>query len=207
MKKTGVQMKSLAALSLALSLIAVSAAGAGLGLKGGMSYSLPARFGSAHAGFVSFSCLPPVGFLNVQLGGFSLQPEVYFTRIGMRLGTRSNFIDYRLEYIQVPILFKLDLLSGRIRPVVFAGPYGSSKLQAKGLINTRDLQRANEFSNEINTRDRGVVIGAGVDCRISDVRLFLDARYEHGLATPLANPMAGATDHNRSLKVLVGVGF
>lgn len=94
-----------------------------------------------------------------------------------------------------------------ISPVVFAGPYRSSKLRAKELINTRDLQEANDFSNEINTRDLGFVFGAGIDHKLTAIRLSLDARYEYGLANPLAHPGAGTTDYNRSLKFLVGVGF
>ncbi len=203
-------MKRLWAISLALISCAAlmpGPAAAGVGVRLGVSYSRFVQTGVPYSGFQDFPSFIAGGYYSFRLGRLSIQAEAYYTRMGTRLGTSAEHIDYRLDYIQVPVLVKLNVIAGPVSPFVFAGPYGSLKLGAREIIVTPDQNQTNDFSANIRTLDYGLVSGTGVEYRLAAVTIMVDARYEFGLANPFAYPGYGTVDHNRSLKFLVGIGF
>jgi hypothetical protein len=109
-------------------------------------------------------------------GGFAIQPEVHFAQAGFKLdlGTIGSG-DAELNYIQIPILFKYDLLSANDNLALspFVGPYVSVGVSGKqGDIDI-------EFDGDYKRLDYGAVLGAMIRFTPG---FFIDARYNIGLA-------------------------
>ena len=100
---------------LVLAAVVPQPAAAGFGLKGGLAQSN-----------VDFSppALIPMGNLNAPMGGifwgfnlglFTIQPEALYVRMGTRIAEGADWMENRLDYIQIPVLLKINLLPGPVK--------------------------------------------------------------------------------------------
>lgn len=100
-----------------------------------------------------------------------------------------------LEYLDVPLLIKYNLLNRKLKPYVQVGGYMSFLLDATKSLTVSGLDRAsggeNTFQNEpviVGAKDLfagnhwGLLGGVGVNYNLGNVRLNLDVQYKLGMS-------------------------
>ena len=114
---------------------------------------------------------------------------------------------YSVDYLQIPLLFTLDLVSGPVypRPRIFLGPYVGYNMSAKKTVNnqTGDVLFSSGDTDLVDVEDAdvGLVLGAGVDFEIGGHTLGVQVRYELGLTDVYYETK------NQGLTVLADFGF
>jgi hypothetical protein len=183
---------------------------AGFGIKGGYSLS---KFS------LTSTEPPPFEFINLpyytggiyfslKLGPLAIQPEVLYTRMGAKYAVDADSLEYRFDYIQVPVLLKLSVIPlGPIRPVIYAGGYGSYMLKAKGVETVGGVPDETDLADMFEKYDYGVVGGAGIEFKLPGISFSIEGRYNYGLKNILKDPSAGEAVKNRSMMALIGIGF
>ena len=184
---------------------------AGVGIKGG--YSL-AKFSLVPADTeMEWQYLPSwvAGvYFEFKLGFVSVQPEILYTRMGAKYAYEPEAfrIEYRYDYVQVPILLKFNIVpAGPIRPFLYGGGYGAYLIKAEGFMESGGESEEADLTDEFMRVDYGVVGGGGLAFKLPGISLSVEGRYNYGLANIFKDPVEGETMKNRSIMVLVGVGF
>ncbi|MEN6560077.1 MAG: porin family protein [Acidobacteriota bacterium] len=204
--------KSLIACLAALCLAAVlpQTLSAGIGFKGGLSLAKCAIEPVDSVPFPIQNLTGPVGgvFFGAGLGPLSFQTEILYARMGMKGEYSGATIEYRADYIQVPLLLKVRVIpAGPVRPIVYAGGYGSYLLKAKGIMTSPTASDSEDITDTFQRYDYGVVGGAGLEFKLPGIMLSLEGRYNYGLANIIKDPGESDSAKNRSMMVLVGIGF
>ncbi len=206
-------MKKLAVLSLAaLCAVAVLPTGldAGVGIKGGYSLS---KFSLSSADPLPFQWANLPGYaggiyFSLSLGFFSLQPEILYTRMGGKYEVGEDSLEFRFDYVQVPMLLRLNVVpAGPIRPFVYGGGYGAYLLKAKGVMVVDGEPFDEDIRDTYQVFDYGVVGGVGLAFHLPGVAVTVEGRYNHGLRNLYIDPAEGESMTNRSIMVLLGIGF
>jgi len=140
-------------------------------------------------------------FLGVGVGGsWALQPEFLYVMKGTKVDAAQGGGNINLNYFEIPVLLKLNLLPPKsaISPFVFAGPSLSFNTSAKVSNGDEDIK------DLVHGADFGLVLGAGLDIQ----KFSLDVRYDLGLQNPI-KAQGGYTPsiHNGTVLVLVGYRF
>ena len=184
---------------------------AGVGIKGG--YSL-AKFSLTPAiTEVEWQYLPSwvAGvYFDIKLGFVSVQPEILYTRMGAKIADEvEDFrLEYRMDYVQVPMLLKFNIVpAGPIRPFLYGGGYGAYLVKAEGFMELGTESDTADIIEDYQRYDYGVVGGGGLAFKLPGVSLSVEGRYNYGLANIIKDPIEGEAMKNRSIMVLVGVGF
>lgn len=90
----------------------------------------------------------------------------------------NNFQGNLLTYFKLPVLSVYE-------PKIFIGPsfdyIGSVTANSEVPSGTTNIKTRYDVSNRFKKLDVGIVAGLGVDFDLKFARLFLDARYRHGL--------------------------
>jgi hypothetical protein len=208
-------MKKLVILSLAVVCVAAlipQNLDAGVGIKAGYSlskfkvesaYDLPFEWGNLpyYVGGLYF---------NVNLGFVSIQPEILYTRMGGRWeADASNSLEYWFDYVQVPVLLKLNVIpAGPIRPFIYGGGYGAYLLKATGVmvVDGTELPRT-DIKDTYQELDYGVIGGVGLTFKLPGIALTIEGRYNYGLRNLYIDPAEGESMKNTSMVALIGIGF
>lgn len=181
------------------------------GLKAGLDFS---RFSGADVDtlaqksspFTSAELKSKVGFaggafLGVGVGGsWALQPELLYVMKGTKVSAASGDSNINLNYFEIPVLLKLNLLPPKsaVAPFIFAGPSLSFKTGTK--FTSKDVDQ----NYQARSADYGLVLGAGLDIQ----KFSLDVRYDLGLQNPIkAQGDYTPSIHNGTVLVLVGYRF
>ena len=152
-------------------------------------------------------------FLQTPLAGpLSLRPELLFALKGGRAqatveGGGTAQLDIELAYLEVPVLLRLGLPRGRIRPMLFGGPAGALQigcdLQLIGPDQpVRSTCGAADFT-VFRELDLSYVIGGGLEVRWPQSALSLEGRYTGGLRSVLE----GFDVRNRGFGVVLALTF
>lgn len=161
----------------------------------GASLSNKTLMGFSFGGFVTYNFSPTV----------ALQPELLYSMKGFTITAEGEDedVDVKMDYIEIPVLFKFMFGKGTAKPYLFAGPslgiLVSSKMKSGGeSVDAKDLWK---------TTDVGVVFGGGVGFPLGQGALSLDGRYTMGVTN---TPDAGDADiniKNSNISFMVGYGF
>ncbi len=164
-----------------------------MGIKAGVNLARPWAGSSADPVFPDNVGMKP----GVIIGGalsiegtplFSMQPELLFS---MKGGIRARNGDYiraiTLSYLELPVLFRVNIPVERAKPYIYAGPALGLRLSTGGY--TRDSGGWDWFSPEYkksleestNPVDFGVAMGGGFEFPIESGSIVLDVRYTLGL--------------------------
>lgn len=206
-------MKKLATVGLAVLLTAVllpQTLSAGFGIKGGYALS---KFSITSVDPIPFELvnLPsPVGgiFFSVGLGPLAIQPEVLYARMGAKVEEGEDSLEWRMDYIQVPVLLKLSVIpAGPVRPFICGGGYGSYLIKATGAATIGGTTTTEDITEDFERYDYGVVAGAGLTLKIPGISFSLEGRYNYGLRNIGKDMGEGNSIKNRSIMALVGIGF
>lgn len=170
-------------------------------LGGDAVEKVDAREGITGGLFASFNFTPRL----------AIQPEVLYTQKGGRLtGSTYDFINYELDFVEIPIVAKYELLSrGSIRPSLLAG--GAIAWLDRGRWRaqwTSPNPQPREFVVSPRTRDVGLVFGAQVKRAVGRHEILLDGRYTMGLRS-IDSSSPPVQEKLRTLAVTVGwsLGF
>lgn len=182
---------------------------AGVGLKAGFSL---AKISESPAEALPWQNLPFfVGGLSFEggLGIISLQSEILYVRMGAKYkADADNGLELQYNYIQVPVLLKLNVLpAGPIRPFICGGGYGSYLIKAEHALKVLGVVTKADLTEERMRFDYGVVGGLGLAFKLPVISLSVEGRYSYGLMNIIKNPGAGEAIKNRCLMALVGIGF
>ena len=163
-----------------------------LGLEGGANFAsaLGTDVGSVKSSMLGFV---GGGFLELNFGNsFAIQPEVLYEQKGGQDSSGNQAV--HLDYVEVPILFKLSLGTPGINPAVFVGPAFNFNVLAQFTQsgNTSDITDA-------NSSDIGLV--GGVEVALD--KFFVSGRYELGLD----NVSQNRNIQNGVITLLVGYSF
>jgi len=203
-----VALKKLAVISLAVLLAAAlmpQRAEAEVGFKGGLALSKLSI--TDETGYMSRKARAFGAYFSLGLGPVAVQPEVLYAPFGARMEEGADWMEYRMDYLQVPVLLKLTVMPGPISPVVYAGPYGAYLLSAKGVAEIGGERTEEDFKDELKSTDYGLVFGGGVDFKMAVVKISVEIRYNLGLANLDKEPEPGFSVKNRSVMILAGIGF
>jgi hypothetical protein len=145
----------------------------------------------------------------------SVRPEVLFSLKGGRTvalisGTSTLVdIDIELAYLELPVLARLTLPRGRVRPAIFGGPSAGVQIGCDVLFLFADSTSRLTCGQDVRVRqvrewDFGWIAGAAVEMHLPRTTLALQGRYSAGFRSVLE----GAVDlRNRGLAVLFGLTF
>jgi hypothetical protein len=148
-------------------------------------------------------------FMNVQANDFlSLQVTPMYLQKGANAKFDVNFLKYtefRADYLEVPILARLNLGAGAIKPYLIAGPSLGFQLSSTYLDgNGKEVDIADETKN----LDLSLVLGAGMEIELEHMSLFGQLTYNHGLSNiDNSTGILDFTDeiYTRSIGVYVGL--
>jgi len=182
---------------------------AGIGFKGGLSLSRLVIDPAESFPFSIKDLNGPVGgiFFGAGLGPLAFQTEILYARMGMKGQATDAQLQYRMDYIQVPLTLKVRVPAGPVRPVVIAGGYGSYLLKAKGVLVTPTGTESADLGDEFKKFDYGVLGGVGLEFKLPGILLTIEGRYNFGLADIVKESGEGVSIKNRSIMVLAGIGF
>lgn len=213
---------STAALGAALLLLAgpalAQSSGARLGIKAGINISTLAGEDVDDAN--SRTGLMLGGFAEAPLSStVSLQPELLYTRKGAETSFEGGNAAFKLDYLQLPVLFRVNIPTGgasslrfqasdggtvSVRPHLYAGPSLAFKLSC-GLSGSEGGVTVNvdceEFDANVSDTDFSLVIGGGVS--IGD--FAAGVRYDLGLSN--IAPENETAVRNRTFSVYAAYGF
>jgi hypothetical protein len=113
---------------------------------------------------------------------FGIQPELLYVQDG----SKTDFleVDWQLKfnYLQVPVLAKVDLpIGGTLIPVLYAGPYVSLLLDSKLTLEADNNSATVGLTDYTKSYDAGFVFGAGLEFGVGPGKMTLEGRYNLGL--------------------------
>ena len=130
------------------------------------------------------------GHLRFGAGFLSIQPELLFTRKGVKTndieeGT-SVEIKIKNDYLEIPVLIRLGFgHSPGLKPSLFAGPSAALLVSSRGLTTFGGGQSSIEVdaNHLFKEFELGFVIGAGIDFTLGFRTLLFEIRYSGGLSS------------------------
>ncbi len=144
---------------------------------------------------------------------FTLQPELLFINKGAKFSNSSSTGNFRLDYIEIPLLLRYDISRGVIGPHIYAGPSAGFNVGCNvsgnltSGVNTSTDCHGNDFKPK--SLDYGITAGAGVDFNLGGIAATGGVRYGIGLADIRNDNSAAFRSrvHNGVLSLYVGVLF
>lgn len=137
--------------------------------------------------------------------GFMIEPEVYYVQKGLKMTAGGDKEKVKLDYIEVPVLLKVELAARGFAPAIMVGPYAAFKIRAKDIFNGDDQ----DVKDAIENIDWGLVGGIELGFNVGkSLRFLLDFRYNHGLSKVYkVDPSLTNRGKNRSFVAMIGIGF
>lgn len=159
-------------------------------------------------------------FANIPIGKkIALVPEINYISKGQKYKYEDDYDQLKMNYISLPILFKIDVLTtSYYKLYTKLGGYGSYWLNAKlqSEISGESLKSDYVFDNDFedgfkdNRIDYGASAGLGVGIKIRNSVVHIEGRYDYGLS-PIykveTEPDSYVTPLHRSFNVTMGIQF
>jgi len=116
---------------------------------------------------------------------FAIQPEAYYTMKGATYSESGADLTISLDYIEVPLLFKLliPIEGSNIKPSIFAGPSIGFNMTAKSKVEFEGESEENDFKDETASTEFSLAFGGGLGFMVGKNELGVDVRYILGLST------------------------
>lgn len=122
-------------------------------------------------------------FLNLQANDFiGLQVTPMFLQKGANAKIDFDFIDYteyKADYLEIPILARLNFDAGMLKPYLLAGP--SLGFQLNSTYIDGDGKEV-DITDETKNLDFSLVLGGGLEIELENISLFGQLTYNHGLS-------------------------
>jgi outer membrane immunogenic protein len=208
---------SLIGIAILMSLAPTSALAQDITWGGRLGLNMSTLSTNVDVDFKSKICYTAGVFATIGLmNALTFQPELLYSNKGAKYEETFEDQIYKvmviLNYLEMPLLFKYNfgmMGDSQWMPNVYAGPYAAYRLNGKfkvkfdGQTETEDIN-----SDEMNTIDYGLVLGAGLDVPMGRGQITFDVRYSLGMANTAKNdPGENEKTRNRVLQALVGYSF
>lgn len=151
-------------------------------------------------------------FYQRRLGrGLDVRPELLLTRrvtqTGSGAGETLLSSRLRVDYLELPLTIVASFRPGRgVRPEIFGGGFVAYKLAAGMRTEAGGDALDEDFSDDIERNDFGLVVGAGVKLQRGRGSWLGEIRYTRGTQRIDLDAFAVAAK-NRSISALLGVAF
>jgi len=179
----------------------VRAQGISGGIKGGVLWaSIPKlaengdnrlefgrRLGIAGGMFLTLNVLPGIG----------IQPEIIFTQKGATTESNGAGWSLRLDYVDIPVLARIDVGAAGVQAYLFGGPSFNINLDARITAGDDD----DDVSDDVEKREVAVVAGLGLQVG----KFLVEGRWTEGLMNISRDPEEGL--RNRSFAIMAGIRF
>lgn len=217
MKKTGRSLILVLALAFMFNLAASPAlAGINTGIKGGITL---ANIKSVPPTFEGYKWETKMGlaggvFLEIGLPGpISIQPEVLYVQKGAKIsfaeGEITGTLKANIDYIEIPLLLKFNLVSGGLTiPSFYAGPYFGFNTKAEFVISAAGYTETQDIKDDIKNTEFGVTFGLGLTQKLGVMKLTFDARYDLGISNIIEETVEGPSSiKTRTWLFMAGISF
>ncbi len=167
------------------------------GLKGGLTLAnisgddtddLDSRTGFMIGGFMAIPVSPAISF----------QPEVFYAQKGAKFDLGGTDVTIKLDYIDIPILFKYTIAGESATPYFLFGP--SIGINVTSEFSSDDASV--DIGDFITSTDFGLVFGVGVNIQ----KFLMEVRYDLGLSN-IWDIDGAPSNTNSVIGLLVGVNF
>ncbi len=135
------------------------------------------------------------------IGGLTLQPEVLFSMKGVKeepVGTfpvGAGTSEWTLNYIEVPVLLKVDVLTFPVLPVnvdLYAGPDFAFNVVSENKSSFGGVTLITNESGGTRPFDFNITVGGGPNIDLGPMSLGVELRYTFGTNSPFKNEFAAA---------------
>jgi len=194
------------ALVFGLGLVGISdaqAQGITLGAQGGYNYSQISDVPTDLDAVGDKGGLVVGAFLDIQFHSLVfLSVEGNYVERKSEITETGETGEFKQNYIDIPALLGVRLMSGMLQPVLYAG--GMVSFETKCTLST-DLFSESCTDLDFGTKSNiwSAVFGGGLDIALSAIRINADVRYNLGLSEVVDDDEAKWN----SWMVLVGIGF
>lgn len=154
------------------------------------------------------------GFGGVASFGLSEMMSLQFEPAYMQKGTKVKFDgqdagDYKLTYIDVPVLLKIAFGQSNVKPYALVGGNIGFLLSAKAAPTQGDEI---DIKDETESLDYGLNFGAGVNIPMGSNQFFIEGQYALGLADitkpqEILGETFDSSDKNTGILIKVGILF
>ena len=166
---------------------------------------------------------------------FIIQPEIFFAMKGFVselgeaevLGIMSRELKTSLNYLEIPILFKINIPAGTVIPNFYIGPYLGILLNAqtegkmqfsnemKERLGIEDVNATSDVTDRFEPVDFGLSMGSGIGIKAGPGRFIVDIRYTLGFLnireqnnyTLTSEGLLEGEMKNGSLSLILGYGI
>jgi hypothetical protein len=177
--------------------VTANAQGTVFGIKAGVNFANIS--GDDTDGLSSLTGFVGGGFVDIPMSPtISIQPEVFYSQKGAKIDDLGTDVSIKLDYIDIPVLFKYTMAGESARPFFLFGPSigfsASSKLSADGV--SEDL-------DNVASTDFGLVFGIGVNFQ----KFLIEGRYALGLSNILDIEDDPDSLNNAAFQLMLGDSF
>lgn len=160
----------------------------------------------------------------------SLQPELHYIQKGTKaeatfsdleeldiIGAQTVEAEFRLTYLEVPLLLRVDMGSSNLRPFLVAGPSVAYRIACSADVSLGGLSFGTDCDEDdddpetpddpFKKYDVGGIVGAGVAGSAGGRALSAQVRYSRGLVSIASESIAGYSPKNTGISILFGIGF
>jgi hypothetical protein len=167
------------------------------GIKGGLAISKATGEGDSSAGWLT--AWSAGGFVSIPLSkNVFFQPEVLYTRKGIRFDEGGMTAKFHLDYIEIPLLVRYSSSPRGVGFDLFGGIAPAIRTRARLIVGGE----SEDVSDSLKSWDAGVVVGAGVH----GSRVSGEVRWTEGVVNLAHDDSTGKT-RNRTVSFLVGYRF
>lgn len=140
------------------------------------------------------------GFASIPFNArFAFQPEVLYSQQGSKASEDGFEATLKLDYVNVPLLAKINLSSGQNPVSLLVGPQIGFRTGAQ--VESEGVEV--DIEEQTESTDWGLVLGMSATLG----KFVLDGRYTWGLSNINADPEDNQKVKNRVFTVSVGVMF
>lgn len=140
-------------------------------------------------------------------GGFSVQPELLFSRKGAEadtLGTRGTI---KLNYVEAPILLRYTIpVRSSVLATVFAGPAIAGRLSSDAEATRFGRRVTTSVDDEVKVFDSSIVLGFEIQFPGDRRGVTVEGRYTQGLSE-IDDTDSDLKVKNRVFSIVVGLWF
>ncbi|MDX1393294.1 MAG: porin family protein [Gemmatimonadota bacterium] len=142
---------------------------------------------------------------------FAIRPEALYSGKGFKGSEGTAELEFKANYIEIPVLLVARLGSSSVQPVLFAGPVIAFESSCDVSASDTGLSfdsPCDEFDEGIETKstDFGAAFGAGVEIDLGGFFLLGDARYNLGFTDVADDEEASVKNRGWSFQGGIGIG-